>query len=508
MNTPVSHEQSPQNNDEIDLLKLFKATAATWKYWLIALIIVSAVYGAVKAFQISALTQEITYSKPIRLTFPNAHKLKFPSGARFAYNDIVSPSVIRIAYDRNNIKDYNVSIGELQAALTAAPYSPQYPLIIKRYSILTANKKLTPDQVTELQKQMEQEIEQATSGEALISLRLEKKELPKDVANKLLNDIPAIWAENAVKQKGVLKVNVQLASANSINKELILNEDPLIASDIINEKLQALKLNINKLGEFEGAQPITDPVTGMKIQDLTYAVEDMGNYLLGGFLAPARELGLTDSPQKTIYYYQDRIKKLNLQLNALNKRASSVKAIYDSYAQNSPASNTPVSNNNAAISEINLDLVDKLVSLSGDTDRQKYRQRLNAEWIKLIGQISDLELTIQDAEQILASVKKSATTQQTADHKNYLELARKEIPMLLDKLISFYDVSERVYTQLSIESVGVKDQLYIPVTHTVLSNRNLIDVKATIITWIALLFLTTIVVIPGVMVRNALKAKA
>lgn len=507
MNNPVSNEQQPQTHDEIDLLKLFKSAAATWKHWLIALIVVSALYGGIKAFQISVLTQEITYSKPIRLTFPNAHKLKFPSGARFAYNDIVSPSVIRTAYDRNNVKDYDVSIGELQAALTAAPYSPQYPLIIKRYSILTANKKLTPDQVTELQKQMEQEIEQATSGEALISLRLEKKELPKDVANKLLNDIPAIWAENAVKQKGVLKVNVQLASANSINKELILSEDPLVSSDIISEKLQALKLNIIKLSEYEGAQPITDPVTGMKIQDLTYAVEDMGNYLLGGLLAPARELGLTQSPQKTIYYYQDRIKKLNLQLNVLNRKAAAVKTIYDSYAQNSPTNNIPTSNNNATISEINLDLVDKLVSFSGDVDRQKYRQRLHSEWIKLMGQISDLEFTIQDAEQVLSAVKKSVTTQQTADQKDYLDSARKEIPVLLEKLIEFYHVSERIYNQLSIESVGVKDQLYIPVTHTVLSNRNLIDVKATIITWIALMFLTTIFVIPGVMIRNALKAK-
>jgi len=507
LNNPLPHEQNPQSNDDIDLLKLLKSVAATWKHWLIALIVVSALYGAVKAFQISVLTQEITYSKPIRLTFPNAHKLKFPSGARFAYSDIVSPSVIRIAYDRNNIKDYDVSISELQAALTAAPYSPQYPLIIKRYNILIANKKLTPDQVNELQKQMEQEIEQATSGEALISLRLEKKELPKDVANKLLNDIPAIWAENAVKQKGVLKVNVQLASANSINKDLILNEDPLIASDIIGEKLQALKLNINKLGEFEGAQPIADPVTGMKIQDLTYAVDDMGNYLLGSVLAPARELGLTESPQKTIYYYQDRIKKLSLQLHALNKKANSIKTIYDSYTQNSLVNSTPAANNSAALSEINLDLVDKLVSLSGDVDRQKYRQRLHAEWIKLVEDISDLESTIQDAEQILSAVKKSASTQQTVDQKNFTDLARREIPILLDKLVSFYHVSERIYSQLSTESVGVSDQLYIPVTHVVLSNRNLMDTDATLMIWIALMFLTTILVIPAVMIRNALKLK-
>lgn len=506
MSTLQSSNEQPQASDEIDLLKLFKSALATWKYCLIALIVVTALYAAIKAIQISLLTQEVTYSKPIRLTFPNAHKLSFPSGAQFAYNDIVSPAVVRVAYDRNNIKDYDVSVAELQAGLTAAPYSPEYPLIVKRYNLLMGDKRLTADQAFELQKQMEKDITQATSGEALITLRLGRKELPKEVANRLLNDIPSIWADIAIKQKGVLNISVQLASANSINKDLILNEDPLVAGDIIGEKLQTLKLNISKLSDFEGAQSITDPVTGMKILDLTYATEDMGNYLLGGLVAPVRELGLTESAQKTIYYYQDRIKKLNLQLTALNRRADSVKAIYDSYTQGSSTNTSPAANN-ASVSEINLDLVDKLVSLSGDADKQRYRQELHKTWISLVGQISELESNIQDSEQLLAAVKRSINIQKTDEYKTYLESTKKEIPILLDKLVSYYQISERLYTQLSIDSVGVKDQLYIPVTNTVMSNRVLIDVKATILVWFALMVITSVLVVPSVMIINAVKAK-
>lgn len=506
MNTLPIYEQ-PQTNDEIDLLKLFKSALATWKYWLISLIVASAVFGVIKAVEVSVLTQDVAYSKPIRLTFPNAHKLAFPNGAKFAYNDIVSPAVVKIAYDRNNIKDYDISVADLQAALTTTPYSPQYPLIIKRYGMLMGDKRLTADQLADLQKQMEKDIEQATSGEVLITLRLDKKELPKELANRLLQDIPSIWADIAIKQKGVLNINVQLASSNSINKELILNEDPLVAGDIIGEKLQTLKSNLTKLSEFEGAQSVIDPVTGMKILDLTYALEDMDNYVLGSLVAPVRELGLTDSPQKTIYYYQDRIKKLNLQLSALNRNAASIKTIYDSYTQVSNINTTPTAGNSAAISEINLDLVDKLVSLSGDADKQKYRQELHGEWIKLMGKIAELELSIQDSEQIVAAVKKSVSIQKTDEYKNYLESTKKEIPIILDKLVNFYQVSERLYTQLSIESVGVKDQLYIPVTNAVLSNRVLIDVKATIIMWLALMVITSILVVPAVMIRNAIKVK-
>ncbi len=504
MNTNI--KDSPVN-DEIDLLQLLKSALATWKHWLVALIVVTAIYGGIKAIQITATTPETVYSKPIRLTFPNAHKLLFPSGAKFAYSDIVAPAVIKIAYERNNIKDYGWTIADLQSALTASPYSPSYPLLMKRYGILMADKKLTADQIVDLQKQMEKDIEQATSGEALISLRLEKKDLPKDIADKLLSDIPAIWAERAIKQKGVLQINVQLASANSINRDLILNEDPLVAGDIITTKLQALKSNIGKLSGYEGAQSIIDPVSGMKILDLTYAAEDMSNYLLGSLVAPVRELGLTESPQKTIYYYQDRTKKLLLQLGALNKKAQAVKTVYDSYSQ-SPSNSPTTNGGNASLSDISSDVVDKLVSLSGDADRQKYRQQLHTQWIELIAETAELEASIQDAQLVLDAVKKSLSTQKTEEYKNYLELTKKEIPLIVDKLVGLYEVSERIYEQLSIESVGVKDQLYIPVTNTILSTRVLIDLKTTILTWIALMFLTSVLVIPGVMIQRSLREKS
>lgn len=507
MNTTFIPEPHLKENDEIDLLMLFKSALATWKHVLVALVVVSACYGAFKALQIIAVKDEVSYSKPIRLTFPNAHNLTFPSGAKFAYSDIVSPAVVKIAYDKNNIKDFDVSVAELQAALTATPYSPRYPLILKRYNMLMGDKKLTADQVADLQRQMEKDIGQATAGEALITLRLKEKQLPKEVVNRLLSDIPAIWSDLAIKQKGVLNISAQLASASSINQDLILHEDPLVAADIINEKLQTLRLNISKLSEYEGAQSISDPKTGMKILDLTYAVDDMANYLLGGLVAPLRELGLTDSPQKTIYYYQDRIKKLKLQLDALDKKAAAVKSVYDSYNQTPQVNTLPSGSNAAAISEINLDLVDKLVSLSGDADRQKYRQTLHGEWLELIGQSADLNLAIQDAEMILAAVRKSVSMQNTDEYKSYLESTKRDIPVLLENLVSYYQASERLYSQLSIESVGVKDQLYVPVTDSVISNRVLIDIKSTILVWIALLLLTTVLVIPTVMIRNAMKTK-
>ena len=152
--SPASKDQL----DDIDLIDLFRQALKTWKVWLLSLVLVTLLLGSIKAIEILAFTPDATYSKPIRLTFPNAHKMIFPSGAKFAFSDIVAPAIVKQVYEQNRLNEFNVSIAELQRSLSAIPYAPSYPFIIARYNKLIGDKKLTPDQVAELQLRLEKEI--------------------------------------------------------------------------------------------------------------------------------------------------------------------------------------------------------------------------------------------------------------------------------------------------------------------------------------------------------------
>ena len=126
-----SASSADRMDDEIDLLGLVKAVLATWKMWLIALIVVTALYGAFQASKIVILSNEITYAKPIRLTFPDAHKLQFPNGSPFAFGDIIAPAVIQLAHQRNRLDEYDMTVADLQGSLSAEPYAPTYPAIVE-----------------------------------------------------------------------------------------------------------------------------------------------------------------------------------------------------------------------------------------------------------------------------------------------------------------------------------------------------------------------------------------
>lgn len=506
----TTSQPTQSSSDEIDLLQLIQSVTRTWKVWFIALFLVTLALITFHAVRILIAVPEQTFSTPIRLSFPGVKQDRFPSGAKFSIGDIVAPSVVKLAYEKNKLEDYGFSIADIQGALSATPYSPTYPLIMARYKKRMEDKKLSPDQINDLQKQMEDELNQATSGEILISLRTDKQNLPKNIAAQFLSDIPSIWAEKAIKEKGVLNINARIASSKSLNLELIQREEPLVAADLLNEKLNLLKRNIAAISEFEGVESVKDVESGMKLADLSFAIHDLDQYVLSNLIAPIRLLGLSSSPSASSFYYRNKIYQLTNEITQLNKEANAIKQVYDSYlrADSMAGAKGDASSNSGLSPQLSGDLIEKLVSLSGDGAREKYKQQLNDDWLNISRNIATKEGELADCNFILASLEKSASSKAVqAEQQEYLTKFKTQLPAALEQISRYFDITERIYSQLSAESIGVSDQLYVPVTNSIMVEKNLIDIKATLLTWIALMFLTSVLVVPTCMIRNAIKDK-
>jgi hypothetical protein len=498
-----------RSDDEIDLLGLLKAVLATWKLWFIALIVVTGLYGAYQASKIVILSNEVTYAKPIRLTFPDAHKLQFPNGSPFAFGDIIAPAVVQAAHQRNQLNEYDMSVADLQGSLSAEPYAPTYPAIVEKYHKLLADKKLTFDQTEEIQGRMQAELDQASRGTVLISMRLDKSQLPESVASKVLSDIPAIWAERAIKDKGVLNLNINLSSSRSLNIDLIQTVEYMIVSDLLDEKVALLRGNIEKLAAFEGVSTISDPESGMKLTDLTNAIDDMNRYVIDELMSPIRYLGLSRDAQLSIFYYEDRLKKLRMELSLLQNQASLAKEAFDTYRRAEQVMATGGESSSMVVSQLGGDTLDKLMQMSGEAEREAYKQRLNQQWLDFNLQAAQVKSRITDVELIVISLREAAKSHNGGErleaHQLYLDRVNDALPGILKQLSSYFDVTERIYNQLSIEAVGVRDRLYSPITNRVLTEKEGLDVKKVILVWLALMFLTTVIVIPVLMIRNAMK---
>jgi len=508
VNSPGIQPQADHSSDDIDLFELLKSLLATWKIWLLSLVIVSGFYGAAVVSKFLLVSSEVTYSKPIRLTFPDAHKLKFPNGAIFSFGDIVAPAVVQAAYQRNRLDEYGLTVTDLQGSLSAEPYAPTYPLIIQRYQRIMGDKRLSIEQLEDVQKRMQAELDQATRGSVLISMRLEKHRLPVSVASKVLSDIPAIWAERTIKDKGVLNLNIELASSRSLNSHLIQSVEYMIIGDLLDEKLKLLRGNIEKLSEFEGVLTIADPETGMRLPDLENAIDDLSRYVIDELMSPVRYLGLSRDAQLSIYYYEDRLKKLKMDLGLLNNQASLAKDAYDNYRRGEQSVARGEVAPLSAGPQLSGDALDKLLQMSGEVERETYKQGLNEQWLTFNLKAAEVKNLISDVELILASLYEAGKDRDgasTIKNQLYLDRVVDSLPGILERLDGYFTVTERIYDQLNIESVGVRDRLYSPITNSVIVDSVFIDIKKTAITWLALLFLVSAIVVPTVMVRNAIK---
>lgn len=508
---PSAPRSSDYDDDEIDLLDLVKAFLATWKVWLISLILVTGLYGAFLAAKILLVSDEVTYSKPIRLTFPNAHKFEFPSGAPFSFGDIVAPAVVQLAHERNNLDEYDMSVADLQGSLSAAPYAPTYPLILERYNRLMSDKRLTVEQLEVLRARLDGELDQATRGTVIISMRLDKHYLPTSVASKVLSDIPAIWAERAIKDKGVLDLNIELASSKSLNAELIQKVEYMIVSDLLAEKLKLLNDNIKKLLEFDGVLTVADPETGMRLTDLQNAISDHSRYVIDELMSPIRYLGLSRDSQLSIFYYEDRLKKLKMELALLNNQASLAKDAYDNYRRSEQvASRGADASAPMVVSQLAGDTLDKILQMSGESEREAYKQGLNEQWLEFNLKAARVKSSINDVELILGSLQESSKNldaQGLETHQRYLDRVNDSLPAILSQMDQYFKVTERIYNQLNIEAVGVRDRLYTPIINGVIADKGSLELKKTILVWFALLFLTSAVIVPTAMIRSAMKKR-
>ena len=504
-------------DDEIDLLALIGSVVQTWKLAFVALILVTLAY---LTFTVSsaflAQSEDVRYSKVLRLTFEGASTGSYPNGAVFSRGDIISPSVVEVVFNTLEL-DRFITANKLKRALSVQAYAPGYEAIHARYKLLMGNKKLTPAQLSELSGQLQQELLQAGRGGVEIGLSIKERQIPAVVVSEILYRIPEVWAEQAIRDKGVLDINMPLSSGKSYDVGLFEQVDYMVISDLLNEKVGLIESNVARLLEVEGATTVEDPETGLRLEDLSQALRDLQRYVIDELMSPIRSLGLTRDADLSIYYYEQKGRKLQEDKRMLSEQAGLVKQALDAY-YSSPESGVsngstgymvPAPTSGVAPAMMSSDAVTSIVELAGQGVREGYRQELTEKWLSLMSQAAEVDRSYREVSHLVEALSGKQQTEMAQELKTqYLKRAEEMLPNIVARLGDYFDVTQRIYHLMSSEAVGMNDKLYAPLTHEVFVQKaEAVSIKRHGITLFALLFLTLMIVVPTAMIRNAMKAR-
>ena len=408
----------------------------------------------------------VTYRQVFDLTFEGLNDGRFPNGTPFLVSDIINPQVVERVYRENNLAGQGVSLADFHHAVNIEPYAPDYFAILQRYRERLNNRDLEVSEIAALESRMRNELNAATGSSVMLSLQFPAETLAQGQAEKLLTNITQVWAQRAIEDKGVLKLNLPLYTARIFNEERFRNLDYPVGIELLLKNIDLLQQNISSLKKEPNATSVVDDETGYSLEDLQKAIQDVADYDLRRLADPIKELGLARNPDFVKLFYSSRLQELWLQKYVWEQRAEVTRQVLGSYSgttghgRDGSIAATAMANTmtpNALTPLLGDAFLDRLLDLSHQDEDLVYRQELTR-------QILDYENEVLDVKHAIAEIQ---ITLNTLDHKpqNNSDYAREieaQLPRLLSTLRGYAEVVDRLYETLSRQAVGTVSELIQP----------------------------------------------
>ena len=496
-------------SDEIDLRELLRSVLATRVPVVISLLVVSIVFW-VAQIALNFVNPEVyRYDSRIDFIFDGVQEGRYPNGSPFALPDLLAPVVLNAVYDANELADYS-SRNQFISSFVVEPYTPGRGFIIARYEQLLGNKKLSPAETQELQDQLEVELKQAALGSAKLAfIKSGRSEMPKELIEKFLRDVPQEWSRHMINDKGVERHDVTFYSGSVVNEELVNSLDYLISFEIILDRLLLLEANIDTLKNLPNGLVVADEVTGLRVADLERAVLDIRRYAITPLVNPIRTLGIAKDVANVELYFENELGELARETKVLELKQQNIKTAYANYAEfdvmNAGNSGSPASS--SIIPQFGSEFLDRILDLSNMGADISYRQTLNRELLDISNQLADSEGERQRIQDLLDSLDARASVAVSAELRERYEVQiATQMPMVLKQIRDYFLIANRVYRVVSAEQLAGSKALFRPADGRIdasVTNRilNFSHVRL----YLIVCFLVAVIAVPTVMIRNAMK---
>ena len=266
------------------------------------------------------------------LTFSGATDQKYPNDSPFNATDVTVPVVLNRVYDQHDFTGH-IDREDFVNAFTVTPYIPHLELIKQKYVASLAQKTLTQAEIDQLQDNLGNELNQASSQAVTITLSTTDA-LPREMIDKSLLEAPSVWADHMINNVGVTSLNQEIFSEKVLDTALIQNIDYLIGFEILREKIGLLKTNIDLTRTMPNGKLVRDDESALSAPDLARAIADLEAYLVLPLAAPIKANGVARDPGLVRSYFTQRLADLDRDRDLASRRKDNLKVAYMRHISN------------------------------------------------------------------------------------------------------------------------------------------------------------------------------
>ena len=460
--------QQVQQEDEIDFRGLFKKIWAVRVPVAVAVLIVTLGYWGLWGLKQIALPSSITYSRIVQFTFKGADQEQYPNGAPFRIADVVAPGILSLAYEVNGLDSHNVPEAAFVQSFAIQSYAPDYNLIIEKYEGAMGRRGITGEEIAELQARMKAELAQASARSARLSFTPAKGvHLRENQIDKILLDVPRLWAEKAIESDGVTNLDMSIYSSRIFSAQRFEALDYMIGLDLVQDNIRLIKGNIAELIELPNGRVIADDQTGYRLPDLEKDIDDIVDYDLQQLSTPIQDLGIAKNSDIVELYYRYKIRDLERDRSYALAQASLVRDTLDNYSRGDVRpdrnANSDLPNRSGlgqTTPQFSDDFIDRVIDLTQQGSDLEYRQKLTDQILEYKKEAAEVEYEIARIKGVLEAIADSGNANINELKEHYLALLEKSFPEILSRLQGYTDVIGRIYRKLSKENLGYSGMLY------------------------------------------------
>ncbi|HYI07940.1 MAG TPA: hypothetical protein VEK57_02610 [Thermoanaerobaculia bacterium] len=320
-----------------------------------------------------------------RLEFRGADRGEYPNGTKFSSNEITGTPVLLRVFEENQVDKF-ISFETFKAAIYTSQSSTAREELEREYKTRLADPKLPVVDRERLEREFQDKLSALSAAAYTINFIEENRTfggLPEATKAKLLEDILETWAEQTIVNKGVVLYDLAILSPSVFEKQTIENYDYVVALDILRSRIGRVISNVDALMNIPGSKVIRSTKTKTSLAELRVRLNDAVEFKLQPMVGMIITRGISKNPAATVDFLNARLRFNQIDLQEANSRVEAYQkslALYTEQNQRQAAGTEPgeaiPGSGQVVIPQLGESLLDRLTSLSSESEDLRYRQSL------------------------------------------------------------------------------------------------------------------------------------
>lgn len=420
---------------------------------LLSLIAVAVAYviGAVALYLFSP-AQRIT-SQRFRLDFRGAAEGKYPNGTKFSGTDIISTPILLKVYNDNHFERFTRFLG-FSRAIFVLEANPEYERLAADYQGRLSDPRLSAIDRERIQREWEAKAASVAKNDYSLNwLRTrDTADVPESDVRKALSDILRDWADYASTEQHVSNYRVTVLSPEIISSGSA-NDDPVIAIQVLRNKIHRIMDNVDELLAIPGAE-LRRSRDGMSLDEIRLRLEEIVRFRLEPLTGRLSRSG----GSSTIQFMESQLAYDQRRLKGMQDNAEAIRQSLAAYSNNDRAmspepetaatsirsNQTPPRTGDTLMPQINETFLDRLVDLTSKANDISYRQKLVDDYRLASTSLIPAEQAVTYDQQVLTLLRSGNNTPAPDGAvRNEITTSQAETVQLATRIKEIYDSLSR-----------------------------------------------------------------